>query len=412
MEDFYLIKRCLEFFSIQLDFLKNIFPETWAPYIDFLPIFLMATVFAVLITPLIGFFAKKYDIMDYPATLRKKKFNKHDREDRHIHEKPTPLLGGFSFVIPVVAIIALLLFLNFSPVLNAVLIGVLILTIVGFLDDVYNLPASYQLIGQIVAALVVAASPINMDVLNIPLDGMVELNWMSLGFLVIPGDLIMVLWIVLCINAIKFINGSDGLMEGNAIIICLLFFVLGIRTGTELTVLLSLVLAGGLSGFLFYNFPPAKIFSGSTGKTTLGFLIAVIAILNQSKFAASIMILTLPMIDFFFVIGKRYFVNKPKNFFELIRINDTNHLHHQLLSLGLSPRRVLLYEISVTLLIGLIAILTTGAINLFLFVSIIFLTAITILILHILVGKKKEQEEKEAEKDDEKPETPESKYSY
>ncbi len=412
MEDFYLIKKCLEFFSIQLDFLQNILPETWAPYIDFLPVFLAATLFAVLITPVIGFFAKKYDIMDYPATLRKKKLNKYDREERHIHKEATPLLGGLAFVIPVVAIILLLLFLNISPILNAVLAGVLILTIVGILDDIFNLPASYQLIGQIIAALIVAASPINMNIMNIPLDGIVELNWMTFGFLTLPGDLIMVLWILLCINAIKFINGSDGLMEGNAIIICLLFFVLGIRTGTELTVLLSLVLAGGLSGFLFYNFPPAKIFSGSTGKTTLGFLIAIIAILNQSKFAASIMILTLPMIDFFFVVGKRFFMHRPKNFFELIKINDTNHLHHQLLNLGLSPRRVLLFEISVTLLIGLIAILTTGAINLFLFVSIIFLTTVTILILHILVGKKKAKQEEEAEKTDKKPESPESKYSY
>jgi UDP-GlcNAc:undecaprenyl-phosphate/decaprenyl-phosphate GlcNAc-1-phosphate transferase len=409
MQDLGLIKRCLDFFSIQLDFLKDILPTNWEPYVDFLPIFLLATLFALFVTPIIGFFAKKYDILDYPAKLRKKKLNKHDREERHIHKEPTPLLGGLSFVLPIVLLLLFLLSLNISPVISAILAGVFILTIVGILDDIFNLPASYQLAGQILAAVIIALSPINMNLVNLPMDGFVSLDWYTLGLFVFPGDLVMILWILLCINAIKFINGSDGLMEGNAIIICILFFVLGIRTGAEMTILLSLVLAGGLAGFLFYNFPPAKIFSGSTGKTTLGFLIAVIAILNQTKFAASIMILTLPMIDLFFVVGKRYFLHKPKGFFDLIKINDTNHLHHQLINLGFSPKRVLLVEISITLLIGLVAILTTGAMNLFFFLFIIFLTVIGILTLHVLAGRKRLAEE---EKEPEKPESPESKYSY
>ena len=409
MQELGLIQRCLEVFSIEMNFLKNFLPETWEPYIDFLPIFFFATIFAFLMTPIIGFFANKYKILDYPASLRIKKLNKYDKLERHIHAKPTPLLGGFAFILPVFAFLFFLSFLSPSPIINAILLALLILTIVGILDDIYNLPPSYQLLGQLLAALIIAFSPINMDVINMPLDGFLELNWYTLGFFTFPADLIMILWILLCINAIKFVAGSDGLMEGNAIIICILFFVLGIRTGAEITILLSLILAGGLTGFLFYNFPPAKIFSGSTGKTTLGFLIAVIAILNQSKFAASIMILTLPLIDLFFVISKRYLTYKSKNFLELIKINDTNHLHHQLINLGLSPRKILLIEISITLLIGLIAILTTGAMNLFFFMLIIFLSIVGLLALHILAEKKKDADEKETP---EVPETPESKYSY
>ncbi len=409
MQGLNLVQRCLEVFSIEMGFLKNLFPESWEPYIDFLPIFFFATIFAFFITPIIGFFANKYDIIDYPAKLRKKKLNKYDKQERHIHKEPTPLLGGLAFVFPVFAFLVFLSFLGVSPIINAVLLSLLILIIVGILDDVYNLPASYQLIGQILAATIIALSPINMDVINMPLDGFLDLNWYTLGLFVFPADLIMILWILICINAIKFIAGSDGLMEGNAIIICILFFVLGIRTGAEITILLSLILAGGLMGFLFYNFPPAKIFSGSTGKTTLGFLIAIIAILNQSKFAASIMILTLPLIDLFFVISKRYFTYKSKNFLELMKINDTNHLHHQLINLGFSSKKILLIEISITLLIGLIAILTTGAMNLFFFMLIIFLSIVGLLSLHIFVEKKKNSDVEESSED---PETPESKYSY
>ena len=385
------------------EFLKNLLPENFAPYVDFLPIFLITVLFAFFITPVIGFFANKFKILDYPAELRVKKMNRFDRKERHIHRKPTPLLGGLAFIIPV--IVTLLFFVNISPEIQAILIGVLILTFVGILDDIFNLPPIYQLIGQLIAALVVVASPIGMSVINIPLDGVINLELWAIGWFVFPGDFVTIFWILLCINAIKFTNGSDGLMEGNAIIICLLFFILGVRTNAEIIILLSLVLAGGLSGFLFYNFPPAKIFSGSTGKTALGFLIAVIAILNNTKFAASIMILTLPLIDLLFVVSKRYLMHKPKNFFELIKINDTNHLHHQLLNLGFSSRKVLLIEISITLLIGLIAISTTGAANFFFLVLIIFLIIVGLLTLHLLANRQKPPEEKE-------PESPESKYSY
>ena len=122
------------------------------------------------------------------------------------------------------------------------------------------------------------------------------------------------------------------------------------------------------------------------------------------------MILTLPLIDLFFVITKRYLTYKSKSFLELIKINDTNHLHHQLINLGFSSKKILLIEISITLIIGLIAILTTGAMNLFFFVLIIFLCIAGILALHMLVNKKENGKEKE--EDDETPESPESKYSY
>lgn len=416
MKNFAFIETFYKYSPVDFDFLKDLVPESFGSYIDFLPIFLSAVLFALLATPIIGYIAKKYKIMDYPCDERKIKLNKHDDPKRHCHTIPTPLLGGIAFILP--AIIALLFFWDVSLEIRAVLLGVLILTIVGILDDIFNLPAIYQFMGQLAAGIVVCFSPLSLISINIPLDGTVYLNWLETSFslwgiplmLVFPGDLLMLLWILICINAIKFVNGSDGLMEGNAIIICLLFFVLGIRTEAEIIIILSLILAGGITGFLFYNFPPAKIFSGSAGKTTLGFLIAVIAILNNTKFATSIMILTLPMIDFFFVIAKRYLTIKPKGFFELIKINDTNHLHHQLLNLGFSPKRVLLMEVSITLAIGLIAILTTGAMNLFFFFLMILMVIVIILTIHIIVRSRQSAQNSEEEK--KVKESPESRYSY
>jgi UDP-GlcNAc:undecaprenyl-phosphate GlcNAc-1-phosphate transferase len=127
--------------------------------------------------------------------------------------------------------------------------------------------------------------------------------------------------------------------------------------------------------------------------------------LNNTKFPASKMILALPMIDFFFVIVKRYIIHKPKNLLDLIRINDTNHLHHQLITIGMSARQIVLIETSATLLIGLLAVLTTGAMNFFFLIFFAFLVITGTLGLHIISTLKQKNTKP-------KKESPESKYSY
>ncbi len=413
MHNFELTNSFLKNIFLNFDFLKNILPENYEIYIDFLPIFVISFVFSFFGTPLIGYIATKLKILDDPCQLRKGKCNPSDDPKRHIHKKPIPLLGGLAFIIPVV--VTLYLLFDIAPEIQAIMFGSLILIVVGILDDTVNLPSIYQLIGQIIAGIVICLSPITLISLNLPFLGTLGLDWMTIslgniGNIIFPGDIIMLIWILVCINAIKFVAGSDGLMESNAIIICLLFFVLGVRTGGEMMVILSLVLAGSLTGFLYYNFPPAKIFSGSAGKTTLGFLIAVIAILNQTKFIASILILTLPMIDFFFVIIKRYVTHRPKSIMQLIKINDMNHLHHQLINLGLTPKKILFLETSITLVIGLIVVLMLDAMNLFYFFLVMLMGLITIYLLHSLVNKRKREPEKIPEKTEK--ESPESKYSY
>lgn len=406
-----LLSEIINKIPFNFNFLEQYIPENFHRYIEFIPLFLAAFVLSMLLTPMIGYIAKKTNIVDKPSHERNSKFNKYDNPERHIHKIPTPLLGGLAFILPVVA--ALIMLSGLSNDIKAILVATLVLLLVGILDDIYNLPAIIQLLGQIAAATIIAFSTINLSIINIPLDGVLNLNWFDVSFnilsypaqIIFPGDIIMIGWILVCINAIKFVNGSDGLMEGNAIIITLLFFVLGVRTSSEIVTLMSLILAGSLTGFLVFNFPPAKIFSGSAGKTTLGFLIAVMAMLNNTKFAASIMILALPMLDFFFVIVKRYIIHKPKNLLDLIRINDTNHLHHQLITIGMSARQIVLIETSATLLIGLIAILTTGAMNFFFLIFFAFLVITGTLALHIISTLKQKNTKP-------KNESPESRYSY
>jgi len=114
------------------------------------------------------------------------------------------------------------------------------------------------------------------------------------------------------------------------------------------------------------------------------------------------MLLALPIIDAIYVIIYRYVTYKPKNPIELMKINDTSHLHHQLLKLDFNNTQVLLIETAVSLLVGSFAILATGALRYF---SLIFGIAVVIGFIVFINYKARTKKEKEKL-------SPESKYSY
>jgi UDP-GlcNAc:undecaprenyl-phosphate GlcNAc-1-phosphate transferase len=143
--------------------------------------------------------------------------------------------------------------------------------------------------------------------------------------------------------------------------------------------------------------------SGSSGRSVYGFMIALLALISDAKISTSIMLLALPVLDAIFVIVRRIFVHKPKSLKELLKINDTTHLHHRLLQLKLTRIQVLLLESSIALIIGSVAIATTGAMRYF---AVIFGLALVLLLIVVINYKANKRKEKEKEK------SPESKYSY
>jgi len=382
-------------------------------YLQFLPIVIIGFVITLLLSPILGKLAFKYGITDNPPALRKRSLNRFDDPDRHIHKKRVPLLGGLAVLLPLA--ISLPLFIQFDSVIWPLYISFLILIITGFLDDKYNLPAHFQLILHTLAGIIILFSIIDLPFINNPLGGQIDLNWYEhtfnfLGLLwrvIIPGDLLIIPWIILCINAVKWTGGSDGLMDANMIITFTLIAILGFRANEALIVIISLLTVGSLLGFFIFQFPPAKMFSGSIGKTTYGFLVATLALVKGAKVATTILILALPIIDALFVVIIRYLKYKPKNIIDLFRINDTNHLHHQFIKMNFSPLKIILIETSITLFLGSIAILTTGAYKLFAIILTLFLVSSGILYTHLKAEKGKELKIKETSK-----KSPESKYSY
>lgn len=389
-----------------LNFVPQLLENTeYAKYFQYWPILLIGAISALILTPILGHLAMKYDITYKPGIKRKEK--EFENEQKALHEGVTPALGGLALTVPV--LIAILVFFKLDSFTFPIVLALTILIVGTLLDDIFNLSAKSQFIYQILAATVIAFSVINLTNLSF-LD--LNLNLYTFNFsilsleqsLALPGDILLILWILVCINAVKWTAGSPGIIEANSLIIFSLIFIISVRYFSVFSSVVSIIMVGGLLVFLFFALPPQKIMTGSSGKTIYGLLICTLALIADSKLSTTIMLLALPVIDFAYVVIKRILVYKPKNLIELLKISDTSHLHHQLLKLNLSRKQIVLIENAITLFIGSFAILTTGA---FQFFAVIFVFAVCIafvVFVNIKASKKKGGEKKE--------ESPESKYSY
>jgi len=393
------LQKLLTHFS---DFISS---DSYSKYLDFWPILLLGIGISLVLAPLIGYFAQKYDVTYKPFSKRKEK--DFDNPQKAMHEGITPSLGGL--VISLSIFVAILIFFKLDSFTVPILIALGILIIGSFLDDVLNLPAKVQFLYQILAALVISFSIINLTNISFFNIELQSLTWDFSIFhiqqsFVFPGDLILFVWILVCINAVKWTAGSPGIVEANSLIIFALIFVIALRESAIFSSTLSILAVGLLMVLVIFAFPRQKIMSGSSGKTVYGFLICILAIIADSKMSTTLMLLALPLIDFIYVIVKRLFILKPKNLLNLLRINDTNHLHHQLLKLNISRKQVVLLEMSATLLLGSFAILTTGAIRYFALILGVSLGIGFVVFINIKASRKNVGNE------DGK--SPESKYSY
>lgn len=386
-------------------------PEDFQRYIDYLPLFFLSLSISLVFTPIIGHLARKLDIVGKPPSMRK---GTKPSDYRHLEKQPTPLLGGIAILIPLITLI--LIHTKPTPSIIYFVSAIAVLLIAGIIDDKYEVSFRFQLFCQFVAALIILISPINLTLISNPFNGTIPLDLSTFGGsilglpidIVFPGDIIFVGWILVCINAVKWVGGTDGLMEGNSLITSFILFILSIRFLAFNTATIAIIFSGLLVGFLFFNFYPAKIRSGSPGKSSYGFILAVLSVLCGAKFATAIIILMLPLIDFVWVIIRRIIIYRPKKVSAILAISDQTHLHHRLLQLGLSEPQVALIEYGATAILGATALAFTGAVNSFAILSALIIVVVAITLVRKLVKRKEEHPVRERDDD----ETPESKYSY
>ncbi len=299
--------------------------------------FVIALIVSVLMTPLARKLAFWVGAVDQP-------------NDRKVHTKAMPYFGGIAIYVGFI-----IAYFIMSPAVEfawGIALGATIIVIVGALDDRFDLSPKFKLLGQLLAAIAVVASGIQIEFINLPFDGLLEFGWLS-----IP---ITIIWIVGISNAVNLIDGLDGLSAGVSGIATAAIFVMALFMGNELVAILSIALLGSILGFLFFNFHPAKIFMGDAGALFLGFNLAVFSMLGFKQvaivsFLIPIIILGVPIADTFFAIVRRVVNKKP------ISAADKNHLHHRLIQMGLSHRQTVLVIYGISALFAISALLFSQA---------------------------------------------------
>jgi UDP-GlcNAc:undecaprenyl-phosphate GlcNAc-1-phosphate transferase len=290
---------------------------------------------------------------------------------RDVHQEPTPRLGGIAvFVAMTLGALAASQLEEFQPVFDdprpivALFIAAFIVVALGVVDDLIDLDWLTKLSGQIIAAGVVAWQ--GVQIVSLPIGGLTLFSpALSL--------VLTVLAIVLVMNAVNFIDGLDGLVAGVALISTGVFFlyafVLSLGEGGtsyfSFATLITVLLAGGLLGFLPLNWNPAKLFLGDSGSLLVGLMMSVSAIsvtgqIDPATVSATqllpaflpvilpLAVLIIPLVDFGLAVVRR--IRRGMSPFDA----DRAHLHHRLLDMGHTHRQavLILYAWTAVLAIG------------------------------------------------------------
>src|SRR5262249_55429853 len=209
-------------------------------------------------------------------------------------------------------------------------IGGGLLALVGVVDDVRGLHARTKLCAQCVAAMLVVAGGCVIRVATNPITG----ASFPLGVLAVP---VTVLWVIGVTNALNLIDGLDGLAAGVGLIVSTTLCVISLTVGRTDVAMLAGILAGALTGFLYFNFNPATIFLGDSGSLFLGYALAVLSLESAHKGATAVLVLApilalgVPLMDTTLTVLRRLVVSAS------LMEADRDHIHHRLIAARLSP---------------------------------------------------------------------------
>ncbi len=272
--------------------------------------------------------ALKKGIVDHPG-------------ERKMHEHSKPRGAGVSFFLVYAAAFLYLTRghdFNFNYKLWLILGFVIFL--VGFLDDILNLPAGVKLIVQIAVAVIFTLY-IGKATLFL------KYKWLQM--------IISVAWIIGIMNSFNLLDNMDGLSGGISLIVCLIFAFINFQLRNEIY-LLYLLLAFIMAGFLPHNFYPSQCFMGDSGSLFIGFVISTLSmigvytefsLLKHLPVLIPVIVLSVPLYDTLSVIYIRIKNKKP------IFVGDKNHFSHRLFDLGLSHKDSVLFIYLVTLSTGI-----------------------------------------------------------
>jgi len=220
-----------------------------------LPLVLLVS---LLMTAGLRHYALKRNVIDVPNA-------------RSSHTIPTPRGGGVAIVVSFLLAMTVLMFTGTAHVhtLIGLVGGGALIAAVGFMDDHGHIPARWRLLGHFLAAGWILAWMGGLPPVNV-------LGWVvDLG---LAGTLLAAVYLVWMLNLYNFMDGIDGIASIEAITVCLCAAGLYGLTGLGQHAVLPLLLACSVAGFLYWNYPPAKIFMGDAGSGFLGILLGGLSV--------------------------------------------------------------------------------------------------------------------------------------
>ena len=326
---------------------------------------IMAYIFGVFLVPLVISFSKKEGLVDVP-------------NERKIHQKPISRIGGVAIWASTMLTFLCLVFMSYYPaqtLLSGVLLGGSLMFLLGFIDDIYNLPAKFKLFIQLSIATLVYLLGIQIN--TIPFFGGIQLGIWSYP--------ITVLWIVGICNALNFIDGVDGLAGSVTTVnsLTLAIIALAMVPPNPIIALFGFILAGSMLAFLTYNFNPAKIFMGDSGALFSGFMLATISITGVMKAATlaillPFLVLAVPIMDITYSSVRR--ILKGQSPF----VADSEHIHHKLLHAGFSQKKTVIILTSCAIIAGALATLLMGKTTIKHYALVIAVVVLIMLILNFI----------------------------
>lgn len=327
--------------------------------------YLCSCFLSIIITPIVIAVGRKLRIYDNPTA-------------RKVHTGQIPRIGGLAIFLSSTLLVITVLFLDnaigekfrgIQTQIIALLCTATFIFLVGIVDDIRGgVRARYKLIAQIAAAGIMCLAGARIESLNFA-----NLFTMRFGLFSVP---LTILWIVGITNAVNLIDGLDGLAAGICAIACTVIAVFALVRGELVLAVMMLALTGSLSGFLFFNFNPARIFMGDCGSMFLGFMLGSTSTMCAMKsgtvvaLALPVVVLGLPIFDTAFSMLRRY-LNRWE-----ITSPDRDHLHHRLLDMGLRHRHVVIVMYAVTALaagMGMFMMVTNGSGTLIVFFCVLLL---------------------------------------
>ena len=307
--------------------------------------FFSALALALVVVPLAKRMAPGWGLVDIPD------------EKRKLHSNAIPLIGGLSIVFCSIVTAGVMLWIfcsapdvwnseNGIPLLGLKLFGLLLgalgICAIGVCDDRFDIRGRQKLMGQFLVVTLLIAFGFRFEKFSFFGTGIqLDFSWMLIFSYI---------WLLLGINSVNLLDGADGFATTIGLLMSLSFATISCHSGELPLVIVAMVAAGSMLGFMRYNFPPASAYLGDTGSMLIGMFVASMALVCSSKhtatfgFFAPIALLAIPLFDTTAAIVRRRLTGRS------IYTVDRGHLHHALLRKGFGPRKALLLFFSMCLM--------------------------------------------------------------